>query len=97
MLCDEEGTIGVGAGQMSRVDSCRIAVDKARAEGLKIDGASAASDAFFPFLDGVEALVEAGVTAIIQPGGSINDQKVIDAAERLGITMFMTGRRHFKH
>lgn len=97
VVCDEEGTIGVGAGQMSRVDSCRIAVEKARREGLTIDGASAASDAFFPFPDGVEVLAEAGVTAIVQPGGSVNDQKVVDAAERLGITMFMTGRRHFRH
>lgn len=97
VVCDENGTLGVGAGQMSRVDSCRIAVEKARREGLSIEGASAASDAFFPFPDGVEVLVEAGVTAIVQPGGSINDQKVVDAAERLGITMFMTGRRHFRH
>ncbi len=97
VICDENGTIGIGAGQMSRVDSCRIAVDKARREGLAIEGASAASDAFFPFPDGVEVLVEAGVTAVVQPGGSINDQKVVDAAERLGIAMLMTGRRHFRH
>ncbi|HUV36981.1 MAG TPA: bifunctional phosphoribosylaminoimidazolecarboxamide formyltransferase/IMP cyclohydrolase [Patescibacteria group bacterium] len=97
VICDDAGTIGVGAGQMSRVDSCRIAVDKAHREGLAIEGASAASDAFFPFPDGVEVLVEAGVVAVVQPGGSINDQKVIDAAERLGITMLLTGRRHFRH
>jgi phosphoribosylaminoimidazolecarboxamide formyltransferase/IMP cyclohydrolase len=97
VICDAQGTIGVGAGQMSRVDSCRIAVDKARREGLAIEGASAASDAFFPFPDGVEALAEAGVKAIIQPGGSVRDEEVIAAANRLGITMVMTGTRHFRH
>ncbi len=97
VICDREGTVGVGAGQMSRVDSCRIAVDKARREGMEIEGCSAASDAFFPFPDGVEVLVEAGVKAIIQPGGSIRDEDVVKAAEKLGITMIMTGRRHFRH
>jgi len=97
LICDHEGTIGVGAGQMSRVDSCRIAVDKARREGLETKGASAASDAFFPFPDGVEVLAEAGVTAIVQPGGSMRDEEVTKAAEQLGITMAMTGRRHFRH
>ncbi|HER43101.1 MAG TPA: bifunctional phosphoribosylaminoimidazolecarboxamide formyltransferase/IMP cyclohydrolase, partial [Candidatus Eisenbacteria bacterium] len=87
VICDSLGTIGVGAGQMSRVDSCRIAVEKARMENMQIDGASAGSDAFFPFPDGVETLAEAGVKCIIQPGGSIRDQEVIAAAERLGITM----------
>ena len=97
VICDAQGTIGVGAGQMSRVDSCRIAVDKARREGLAIEGSSAASDAFFPFPDGVEALAEAGVKAIIQPGGSVRDEEVISAANRLGITMVLTGTRHFRH
>lgn len=97
VICDSEGTIGVGAGQMSRVDSCRIAVEKASMAGLKIDGASAGSDAFFPFPDGVEVLVNAGVRSIIQPGGSIRDEKVIKAAEDLGISMIMTGVRHFRH
>ncbi len=97
VICDRDGTVGVGAGQMSRVDSCRIAVDKARREGLEIEGCSAASDAFFPFPDGIEVLVESGVKAIIQPGGSIRDDEVIKAAEELGITMIMTGRRHFRH
>lgn len=97
LICDHEGTIGVGAGQMSRVDSCRIAVDKARREGLDTKGASAASDAFFPFPDGVEVLAEAGIKAIAQPGGSMRDEKVTKAAEELGITMIMTGRRHFRH
>lgn len=97
VICDEEGTVGVGAGQMSRVDSCRIAVEKARREGLKTKGASAASDAFFPFPDGVEVLAGAGVEAVVQPGGSIRDEEVIKAAEGLGIAMVMTGRRHFRH
>jgi phosphoribosylaminoimidazolecarboxamide formyltransferase/IMP cyclohydrolase len=97
VICDAEGTIGVGAGQMSRVDSCRIAVDKARREGLKIEGASAASDAFFPFPDGVETLAAAGVKAIVQPGGSVRDEEVVAAANRLGITMMLTGTRHFRH
>jgi phosphoribosylaminoimidazolecarboxamide formyltransferase/IMP cyclohydrolase len=97
VICDEQGTIGVGAGQMSRVDSCRIAVDKARREGMQIEGASAASDAFFPFPDGIEALASAGVKAVIQPGGSVRDDEVVKAADRLGISMVMTGVRHFKH
>jgi len=97
LICDHEGTIGVGAGQMSRVDSCRIAVDKARREGLETKGASAASDAFFPFPDGVEVLAEAGVKAIIQPGGSMRDEDVTKTADQLGATMVMTGRRHFRH
>ena len=97
VICDHEGTVGVGAGQMSRVDSCRIAVDKARREGMKIEGASAGSDAFFPFPDGVQALAEAGVKAVIQPGGSIRDEEVIKASEELGICMVLTGRRHFRH
>ena len=97
VICDPEGTIGVGAGQMSRIDSCRIAVDKARREGMQIEGTAAGSDAFFPFPDGVEHLVEAGVKCIIQPGGSIRDDEVIKSAEKLGITMALTGRRHFRH
>jgi phosphoribosylaminoimidazolecarboxamide formyltransferase/IMP cyclohydrolase len=97
VICDGEGTVGVGAGQMSRVDSCRIAVDKAGREGMEIAGTSAASDAFFPFPDGVAVLAEAGVKCIIQPGGSMRDEEVIMAAENLGITMVMTGRRHFRH
>ena len=97
VICDSLGTVGVGAGQMSRVDSCRIAVDKARIENMTIEGATAGSDAFFPFPDGVETLVEAGVRCIIQPGGSIRDDEVIAAAEKLGITMAITGRRHFRH
>jgi phosphoribosylaminoimidazolecarboxamide formyltransferase/IMP cyclohydrolase len=89
--------IGVGAGQMSRVDSCRIAVWKANDFGHQVAGAVAASDAFFPFPDGPESLAEAGVTAIVQPGGSIRDDEVIEAANRLGITMVLTKTRHFLH
>jgi phosphoribosylaminoimidazolecarboxamide formyltransferase/IMP cyclohydrolase len=97
VICDAQGTVGVGAGQMSRVDSCRIAVDKAKREGMRVEGASAASDAFFPFPDGVEVLAAAGVKAIVQPGGSVRDEEVVAAANRLGISMLMTGVRHFKH
>jgi phosphoribosylaminoimidazolecarboxamide formyltransferase/IMP cyclohydrolase len=97
VIGDSQGTIGVGAGQMSRVDSCRIAVEKARREGLSIEGGSAASDAFFPFPDGVEVLGQAGVKSIIQPGGSVRDEEVIKTANRLGIAMVLTGARHFRH
>jgi phosphoribosylaminoimidazolecarboxamide formyltransferase/IMP cyclohydrolase len=97
VICDSEGTLGIGAGQMSRVDSCRIAVRKAADAGLDLAGSSAGSDAFFPFPDGVQTLVDAGVASVIQPGGSIRDSKVISAAEEMGITMALTGIRHFKH
>ena len=97
VICDHEGTLGIGAGQMSRVDSCRIAVRKAGEAGMDLAGSSAGSDAFFPFPDGVKVLVDSGVINVIQPGGSIRDSKVIKAAEEMGITMALTGRRHFKH
>jgi phosphoribosylaminoimidazolecarboxamide formyltransferase/IMP cyclohydrolase len=87
-------TVGVGAGQMSRVDSCRLGAQKAV---LPLKGTVAASDAFFPFPDGVEEIAKAGATAIIQPGGSVRDQEVIEAADRLGLTMIFTGVRHFRH
>ncbi|MFN4164537.1 MAG: bifunctional phosphoribosylaminoimidazolecarboxamide formyltransferase/IMP cyclohydrolase [Ferrovibrio sp.] len=97
-------TVGIGAGQMSRVDSARIAYrkaqDAAKAAGLNdalTKGSVAASDAFFPFADGLEVLVEAGATAVIQPGGSIRDQEVIDAANKAGLAMVFTGMRHFRH
>src|SRR5881296_2912313 len=90
----EEQTVGVGAGQMSRVDSCRIGASKAV---LPLKGTVAASDAFFPFPDGVEEIAKAGATAIIQPGGSVRDQEVIEAADRLGLAMIFTGVRHFRH
>jgi phosphoribosylaminoimidazolecarboxamide formyltransferase/IMP cyclohydrolase len=87
-------TVGVGAGQMSRVDSCKIGAMKAV---LPLPGTVAASDAFFPFPDGVEEIAEAGATAIIQPGGSVRDQEVIETADRLGLAMIFTGVRHFRH
>lgn len=89
--------LGIGAGQMSRVDAAKIAVSKARELGHDLAGSVAASDAFFPFPDGVEALHEAGVRAVIQPGGSIRDKDVIEACNRLGVAMVLTGRRHFRH
>jgi phosphoribosylaminoimidazolecarboxamide formyltransferase/IMP cyclohydrolase len=90
----EGQTVGVGAGQMSRVDSCKIGAMKAI---LPLQGTVAASDAFFPFPDGVEEIARAGATAIIQPGGSMRDQEVIDTANRLNLAMVLTGMRHFRH
>jgi phosphoribosylaminoimidazolecarboxamide formyltransferase/IMP cyclohydrolase len=87
-------TVGVGAGQMSRVDSCKMGAMKAV---LPLQGTVVASDAFFPFPDGVEEIAKAGATAIIQPGGSVRDQEVIDAADRHGLAMIFTGVRHFRH
>jgi len=87
-------SVGVGAGQMSRVDSCKIGAMKAV---LPLKGTVAASDAFFPFPDGVEEIAKAGATAIIQPGGSVRDQEIIEAADRLGLAMIFTGVRHFRH
>ncbi len=89
--------LGIGAGQMSRVDAARIAVEKARQFQHPLEGSVAASDAFFPFPDGVEALAAAGVRAVIQPGGSIRDREVVAACDRLGLAMVFTGRRHFRH
>jgi phosphoribosylaminoimidazolecarboxamide formyltransferase / IMP cyclohydrolase len=90
-------TLGVGAGQMSRVDSSRLAVWKAQQAGLALAGSAVASDALFPFADGVEAALAAGATAIIQPGGSVRDEEVIAAADAAGAAMVFTGRRHFRH
>jgi phosphoribosylaminoimidazolecarboxamide formyltransferase/IMP cyclohydrolase len=87
-------TVGVGAGQMSRVDSAKIGAMKAQ---LPLQGTVAASDAFFPFADGVEEIARAGATAIIQPGGSQRDPEVIAAADRMGLAMLFTGVRHFRH
>jgi phosphoribosylaminoimidazolecarboxamide formyltransferase / IMP cyclohydrolase len=89
--------LGIGAGQMSRVDSSRIAVMKARDNGFDLAGAALASDAFFPFRDGVDAAAEAGIRAIIQPGGSVRDEEVVAAADEHGIAMVFTGRRLFRH
>jgi phosphoribosylaminoimidazolecarboxamide formyltransferase/IMP cyclohydrolase len=87
-------TVGIGAGQMSRVDACKVGAMKAQ---LPLKGTVAASDAFFPFPDGVEEIAKTGATAIIQPGGSVRDQEVIEAADRLGLAMIFTGVRHFRH
>ena len=90
-------TIGIGAGQMSRVNSTRIAVEKAKQAGLETAGSVVASDAFFPFADGLITAAEAGATAIIQPGGSMRDEEVINAADERGLAMVFTGMRHFRH
>jgi phosphoribosylaminoimidazolecarboxamide formyltransferase/IMP cyclohydrolase len=95
VLAKDEATAGIGAGQMSRVDSVRLAVDKSRLESLA--GSVLASDAFFPFSDGPEIAIGAGVTAIIQPGGSRRDPEVVEAADAAGIAMVFTSRRHFRH
>ena len=94
VLTNESQTVGVGAGQMSRVDACRLAIVKAQ---LPTEGTVAGSDAFFPFRDGLDVLAEAGVQAVIQPGGSKRDQEVIDAANEHGLAMLFTGQRHFRH
>jgi phosphoribosylaminoimidazolecarboxamide formyltransferase/IMP cyclohydrolase len=90
-------TLGIGAGQMSRVDASRIAVWKAGEAGLSLAGSVVCSDAFFPFPDGLIAAAEAGATAAIQPGGSVRDAEVIAAADARGLTMAFTGVRHFRH
>jgi phosphoribosylaminoimidazolecarboxamide formyltransferase/IMP cyclohydrolase len=97
LLARSEAAIGIGAGQMSRVDSAFLAVHKARQQGHDTSGSVLASDAFFPFPDGVEEAAKAGITAIIQPGGSVRDADVVQAAERHGIAMVMTGKRQFRH
>jgi len=90
-------TSAVGAGQMSRVDSARLAAVKAEDRKVDLKGTSVGSDAFFPFPDGLEEVAKAGATAVAQPGGSVKDADVIAAADRLGIAMVFTGRRHFRH
>jgi phosphoribosylaminoimidazolecarboxamide formyltransferase / IMP cyclohydrolase len=97
VLSRDLGTVGIGAGQMSRIDSVRIAVDKAGAAGLDVDGAVMASDAFFPFADGPLFAIHAGVRAIIQPGGSRRDPEVVEACDAAGVAMVFTARRHFRH
>lgn len=97
VFCRDKRTLGVGAGQMSRVYSTRIAALKAADEGLQIRDSVMASDAFFPFRDGVDAAVEHGISAIIQPGGSVRDEEVIRAADEHGVAMVFTGMRHFRH
>jgi phosphoribosylaminoimidazolecarboxamide formyltransferase/IMP cyclohydrolase len=95
LLAIDGASVGVGMGQVNRVDSCRLAVERAGAE--RAGGAVAASDAFFPFPDGLEILAAAGVRAVVQPGGSIRDDDVVEAAAKAGITMYFTGTRHFFH
>jgi phosphoribosylaminoimidazolecarboxamide formyltransferase/IMP cyclohydrolase len=95
VIARDLATLGIGAGQMSRVDSVRLAVEKSQAETLQ--GASLASDAFFPFADSPELAIQAGVTAIIQPGGSVRDDEVVAAAQQAGVAMVFTKRRHFRH
>ena len=97
VYCKDGMTIGVGAGQMSRVDSARIAAIKAENAKLSVTGSVVASDAFFPFRDGLDVLAQAGATAVIQPGGSVRDGEVIAAADEQNIAMVFTGFRHFRH
>ncbi len=97
VLTSEEQVLGVGAGQMSRVDAARLAVMRAREHGHKLGGAAVASDAFFPFRDGLDVVAEAGGAAVIHPGGSIRDEEIVAAADEHGMAMVVTGIRHFKH
>ena len=97
VLAKGRRTIGIGAGQMSRVDAVRIALENAQRHGHDLAGASLASDAFFPFADGPELALTAGVTALIQPGGSRRDPEVIAAVDAAAASMVLTGRRHFRH
>jgi phosphoribosylaminoimidazolecarboxamide formyltransferase / IMP cyclohydrolase len=100
LLAHDQATVGIGMGQVNRVDSCHLAVQRANTLADDInrsEGSVAASDAFFPFADGVEVLIDAGVKAIVQPGGSIRDEEVIEAAQRRDVTMYLTGTRHFMH
>jgi len=97
VYCRDGMTIGIGAGQMSRVYSARIAAIKAADEGLEVKGSVMASDAFFPFRDGIDSAAEAGISAVIQPGGSMRDDEVIGAADEHGMAMVFTGMRHFRH
>ena len=100
LLAHDNATVGIGMGQVNRVDSCHLAVERANtlADGVeRAKGAVAASDAFFPFADGPQILIEAGVSAIVQPGGSIRDEEVFEAARKAGVTMYVTGTRHFFH
>jgi len=94
VLAKDTAAVGVGMGQVNRVDSARLAIQRA---GERAVGSVAASDAFFPFADGLQLLIDAGVTAVVQTGGSIRDEEVIAAAETVGVTMYFTGTRHFWH
>ena len=100
LLAKDNATVGVGMGQVNRVDSAKLAVERANtlADATnRTQGSFAASDAFFPFADGLQVLLDAGVKAVVQPGGSIRDEEVIEAAKAAGVTMYLTGTRHFAH
>ena len=98
LLADGGASVGVGMGQVNRVDSCRLAVERANSGDVeRARGAVAASDAFFPFADGAQVLIDAGVRAIVQPGGSVRDEEVVAAAQAAGVTLYLTGTRHFAH
>ena len=97
VFCKDGMTMGVGAGQMSRLDSARIASIKAQHAGLSLQGTAVASDAFFPFRDGLDVVIDQGASCVIQPGGSMRDQEVIDAANERGVAMVFSGVRHFRH
>ena len=94
LLAKDGASVGIGMGQVNRVDSCKLAVERA---GDRAPGSVAASDAFFPFRDGLDAAADAGVAAVIQPGGSVRDDEVIAAADEHGLAMVFTGERHFRH
>jgi phosphoribosylaminoimidazolecarboxamide formyltransferase/IMP cyclohydrolase len=97
VYCAGLRTLGIGAGQMSRVDATRIAAIKADNAGLSLAGSVVASDAFFPFRDGLDVVIDAGASAVIQPGGSVKDPEVVAAADERGIAMVFTSVRHFRH
>jgi len=97
VFAKDGSTIGIGAGQMNRVISAEIASLKAKKEGLEVEGSCMASDAFFPFRDGIDMAAKNGIKSIIQPGGSVRDNEVIDAADEYGMVMVFTGIRHFRH
>jgi phosphoribosylaminoimidazolecarboxamide formyltransferase/IMP cyclohydrolase len=97
VLTTADQVIGVGAGQMNRVDSARLAVMRAAAMGLETRGTVCASDAFFPFRDGLDVVADAGATAVMHPGGSVRDDEIIAAADERGMAMVLTGMRHFRH
>ena len=94
VLAREDATVGIGAGQMSRVDSVRLALEKAQSD---VAGSVLASDAYFPFADGPQLALDAGITAVIQPGGSVRDPEVVEAIDAAGVAMVFTSRRHFRH
>ena len=94
LLAKNLAAVGIGMGQVNRLDSCRLAVSRA---GERVTGSVAASDAFFPFADGLQVLLDAGISAVVQPGGSVRDEEVIAAANAAGISMYFTGERHFFH